>query len=49
MIVHRVRGDFAPCRSVASNVNERGSTLSVGQRQLINFARALAHNPRFSS
>ena len=32
---------------VASNVNERGSTLSVGQRQLINFARALAHNPRF--
>ncbi len=28
-------------------VNERGSTLSVGQRQLINFARALAHNPRF--
>ena len=32
---------------VAANVNERGSTLSVGQRQLINFARALAHNPRF--
>ncbi len=32
---------------VASNVNERGSTLSVGQRQLVNFARALAHNPRF--
>jgi ATP-binding cassette subfamily B multidrug efflux pump len=32
---------------VATNVNERGSTLSVGQRQLINFARALAHNPRF--
>jgi ATP-binding cassette subfamily B multidrug efflux pump len=32
---------------VACNVNERGSTLSVGQRQLINFARALAHNPRF--
>jgi len=32
---------------VASNVNERGSTLSLGQRQLINFARALAHNPRF--
>ena len=28
-------------------VRERGSTLSVGQRQLINFARALAHNPRF--
>ena len=32
---------------VASSVNERGSTLSVGQRLLINFARALAHNPRF--
>ncbi len=32
---------------VATTVNERGSTLSVGQRQLINFARALAHNPRF--
>jgi len=31
----------------ATSVNERGSTLSVGQRQLINFARALAHNPRF--
>jgi ATP-binding cassette subfamily B multidrug efflux pump len=32
---------------VSSSVNERGSTLSVGQRQLINFARAMAHNPRF--
>jgi ATP-binding cassette subfamily B multidrug efflux pump len=32
---------------IATTVNERGSTLSVGQRQLINFARALAHNPRF--
>jgi ATP-binding cassette subfamily B multidrug efflux pump len=32
---------------VGASVNERGSTLSVGQRQLINFARALAHNPRF--
>ena len=32
---------------IATPVNERGSTLSVGQRQLINFARALAHNPRF--
>lgn len=27
-------------------VNERGTTLSVGQRQLISFARALAYNPR---
>jgi ATP-binding cassette, subfamily B, multidrug efflux pump len=32
---------------VETMVNERGSTLSVGQRQLICFARALAHNPRF--
>ncbi|MDZ4711558.1 MAG: ABC transporter ATP-binding protein [bacterium] len=27
-------------------VNERGSTLSVGQRQLISFARALAYDPK---
>jgi ATP-binding cassette, subfamily B, multidrug efflux pump len=42
-------GDFVRSlpEGVASSVNERGSTLSVGQRQLINFARALAHNPRF--
>jgi ATP-binding cassette subfamily B multidrug efflux pump len=42
-------GDFIRALSdgVGTSVNERGSTLSVGQRQLINFARALAHNPRF--
>jgi ATP-binding cassette subfamily B multidrug efflux pump len=42
-------GDFIRTlpSGVDTAVNERGSTLSVGQRQLINFARALAHNPRF--
>jgi ATP-binding cassette subfamily B protein len=32
---------------VAAPVSERGATFSVGQRQLISFARALAHNPKF--
>jgi ATP-binding cassette subfamily B multidrug efflux pump len=34
-------------RGVETPVTERGATFSVGQRQLISFARALAHNPRF--
>ncbi len=32
---------------VEAQVTERGATFSVGQRQLISFARALAHSPRF--
>src|SRR5207245_9010356 len=44
-----VLGEFIRSLSdgITTSVNDRRSTLSVGQRQLINFARALAHNPRF--
>ena len=33
-------------QGVATAVAERGATLSVGQKQLLSFARALAFNPR---
>ena len=41
-------GDFIRSLPLAFDdpVSERGSTFSTGQKQLINFARALAHNPR---
>jgi len=34
-------------QGVETAVTERGATLSVGQRQLVSFARALAHSPKF--
>jgi ATP-binding cassette subfamily B protein len=41
-------GDFVRALPNGFNeeVRERGSTLSTGQKQLISFARALAHEPR---
>ena len=33
-------------RGYDAEVKERGATLSVGQKQLLSFARALAHDPR---
>jgi ABC-type multidrug transport system fused ATPase/permease subunit len=33
-------------RKYSETVKERGSTLSVGQKQLISFARALAYDPK---
>ena len=33
-------------RGFDTEVKERGATLSVGQKQLLSFARALAHDPR---
>jgi ATP-binding cassette subfamily B protein len=41
-------GDFIRSlpEQFAAPVSERGSTFSTGQKQLLNFARALAHNPR---
>jgi len=38
--IHSLPGGFA------EEVRERGSTLSTGQKQLISFARALAHDPK---
>src|SRR4029079_9029483 len=37
----------SPPDGLAPTIRERGSGLSTGQKQLISFARALAHNPRY--
>jgi ATP-binding cassette subfamily B protein len=44
--VHAHRFIEALPRGYESEVTERGATLSVGQKQLLSFARALAHDPR---
>ena len=44
--VHAHRFVEALPNGYETEVKERGSTLSVGQKQLLSFARALAHDPR---
>ena len=44
--VHAHRFIEALPNGYETEVKERGSTLSVGQKQLLSFARALAHDPR---
>jgi ATP-binding cassette subfamily B protein len=44
--VHAHRFIEAMTKGYDTEVRERGATLSVGQKQLLSFARALAHDPR---
>jgi len=44
--VHAHRFIEALPQGYDTEVKERGATLSVGQKQLLSFARALAHDPR---
>ncbi len=44
--VHAHRFIEAMSQGYDTEVRERGATLSVGQKQLLSFARALAHDPR---
>jgi ATP-binding cassette subfamily B protein len=44
--VHAHRFIDALPQGYETEVRERGATLSVGQKQLLSFARALAHDPR---